>query len=116
MFAICGHHHARHPLRFMNILVEDCQFFKTSSKSEKLIFEDGEIVVFRFEVWIGENMCTSCERISGIYGIKTRTLFRASRISDLYGIPCRGVFIELGLDIRWICEVARLIQAIYGRI
>ena len=45
-------------------------------------------------------MCTSCERISGIYGIKTRTLFRASLIDDVYGIPCRGFVVELGLDIR----------------
>jgi hypothetical protein len=88
------------PLRFMNILVENCQLFKMSFKSAKLILEYCEIVAFNFEVWIGENMCTSCERISGIYGIKTTTFFRASRISDVYGIPCRGFFIELGLDKR----------------
>ena len=40
----------------------------------KLIFEYGEIIAINFEVWIGENMCMSCERIFGMYGIKIMTL------------------------------------------
>ena len=90
--------------------IENFIFLKSSSNSTKLIFEDGEIGAINFEVWIGENMCASCERISGIYGIKTRT---ASLSSDLYSILCRGFFIELGLDIRFICKVARVVEAIY---